>query len=81
MIKANKGMVDVYGNRAAIAAELECIIRSLLLKDVFSEEEIMIIVKNGFKEEQFDKDTEELDAVIKEEVLDILKGLTEKMED
>lgn len=80
MIKSNKGMVDVCGKRSVIATDLECIIHALLLKEVFSEEEIMTIVKNGFKEERFDKDAEELDEVIKEEVLDILKGLIEKME-
>ena len=74
------GTVEVCGRGAVIATDLECIIHALISEDVFSKDEILEIVENGFKEERFDKDAEELDEVIKEEVLDILKGLIEKME-
>ena len=81
MIMSNMGIVKVKGEGAVVAAELECIIRSLLAEDVFIEEEIMDIVRNGFesdkkpKEEPIGLNKSELN-----ELLDVLRKFLEKME-
>ena len=79
MIKSNKGMVEVWGKRSVIASDLECIIHALLIKDVFSEEEIMMIVENGFKEEP--KKDEPSKEEISEEVLELLRKIVGEMEE
>ena len=75
MIKSNKGMVEVCGNGAVIATDLECIIHALISEDVFSKEEIMMIVENGFKEDKPSKEE------ISEEVLKLLRKIVGEMEE
>ena len=45
MIKSNKGTVEVCGNGAVIATDLECIIHALISEDVFSEEVMKLLRK------------------------------------